>query len=37
MSDHRNDGLTKFKWAVVGTLVALVFILGTIENLVLPG
>lgn len=31
---HRSDSVTKFKWAVVGGLIALVFILGTIADLV---
>lgn len=35
--DHRNDSVTKFKWATVAAIVALILILGTIQELVHPG
>jgi hypothetical protein len=33
MTDHRNGDLTRFKWIVVASLIALVMILGTIQEL----
>ncbi len=35
--EHRNDSVTKFRWAVVAGLIALVMVLGTISDLVRPG
>jgi hypothetical protein len=33
VSDHRDTSTTRFKWLVIASLVALVLILGTIQNL----
>lgn len=30
---HRDNETTRFKWLVVGSLIALVLILGTITNI----
>ena len=34
MTEHRDNDLTRFKWIVVASLIALVLILGTITSLV---
>jgi hypothetical protein len=33
MSEHRDTSNTRFKWLVIASLIALVLILGTIQEL----
>lgn len=33
MTNHNNGDLTRFKWIIIAALIALVLILGTVQEL----